>query len=192
MTEIFPVIIAACLVSNFVLEHLLGVDQVFAVSRTIETALGMALAILVVMPATTLSCFLVFQYLLSPLGLGYLQLPVFTMLILLTCILLRKVLQKFKPALHEKIAIFFPILLVNSALLGAALLAMKQDGGVLEILVFSLASAFGFGAILVIFSALRNNISAADVPTAFEGPAVLLITLGILSMSFMGFIGLSE
>lgn len=192
VTEIFPVIIAACLVNNLVLENLLGVNPLFAVSRAVETAMGMALAVLVVMPPATFACHLLHRFVLEPARLEYLALPLLVSLILICTRSIEGLLQKFRPSFHEAVSSYIPMLLVNAALLGAGLLATEQRDGLLSVLFFSFSTALGYAVILVVFSAARKRISFADVPDAFEGPAVLLVTLAIMSMAFMGFTGIAE
>jgi H+/Na+-translocating ferredoxin:NAD+ oxidoreductase subunit A len=190
VTELSLVFIAACLANNLVLDYLLGVSPVFAVSRKIETALGMSVAMLVVLPITSLFSYALDVYILRPLDLQFLQLLAFVLIISLLTLIIEKALEKFRPALHERTAVFFPLLLVNTALLGVALLNIQQSHGLIFSIFFGIGSAAGFGIVVVIFSALRQRIAVADVPLAFQGVSILLITLGILSMAFLGFTGI--
>lgn len=190
MTELLLVFVAACLANNLVLDHLLGVDPVFAVSRKIETAAGMAVAMLLILPIPTLLAYALADYILLPLHLEYLQLLGFVIIITLVSLIMEKILKEFRPELHEKIAVFLPLLLVNTALVGVALLNVQQNYGLIASLFFGAGSALGFAVIVLVFSALRERIDVADVPVAFRGASILLITLGILSMAFMGFTGI--
>lgn len=190
MIELFLVFIAACLANNLVLDYLLGVSPVFAVSRTVETAIGMSMAMLLILPVTTTSCYLLHILVLLPLRLEYLQLLAFVIITSFITLLVEKLIEKFRPALHDKIAVFIPLLMVNTALIGVALIDIQKHHGLLATLFFAVGSALGFGITVVIFSALRQRIVAADVPDAFQGASILLITLGIIAMAFMGFIGI--
>ncbi len=190
MSEIFPVILAACLVNNLVLENLLGVSAVHAVSRTVDTAAGMALALLIVLPVTTTSCYLAHHFLLVPARLEYLRLPIFVTLVVVSVYALKIVLERLRPSILTRIEVFFPLMLANSSLLGAALLVLENSPGPFAMLLQSIGTALGFGIILVLFAALRSNLAQADIPAPFDGPAILLVTLAILSMAFMGFSGL--
>lgn len=190
MTELFLIFIAACLANNLVLDHLLGIDPVIAVSRKIETATGMSVAMLIILPIPTLISYALAEYILIPLHLENLQLLGFVIIITLVALIMEKSLEKFRPDLHGKIAVFIPLLLVNTALLGVALLNVQQNHGLIASLFFGTGSALGFAIVVLIFSALRERIEVADVPVAFQGASILLITLGILSMAFMGFTGI--
>ncbi|MFT7458177.1 MAG: electron transport complex protein RnfA [Planctomycetota bacterium] len=191
MTELFLVFIAACLANNLILDHLLGISPVFAVSRSIETAIGMSMTMFLVLPVTTVFCYALNVFLLAPMELEFLQLLGFVIIVSLLSLFIEKLLQKCRPALHEKVTVFLPLLLVNVALVGVALLDVQEKHGFVASLFFGMGSALGFGIIVVIFTALRQRIVAADVPTPFQGVSILLITLGIISMAFMGFTGIA-
>ena len=192
MTELFLVFIAACLANNLILDHLLGVSPVFAVSRTIETAIGMSMAMLIVLPLTTLSCYALELLILSPLNLEFLRLIAFVITVTLVTFSVEKILKRIRPALHDKISVFIPLLLMNTSLVGVALLDIQQQNGVIVSLLFGMGTALGFGIIVLIFTALRQRIVVADVPIPFQGVSILLMTLGIISMAFMGFIGIAK
>ena len=169
---------------------MLGVSAMHAVSRSLESARDMALAILLVLPVSSLFCYLAFEYILIPVNLDFLRLPVFVLLIILCSSFLKHITMKFNPGLSKRVDVYLPLLMVNSSLLGAALLVIEETTGLMSTLAISIGSALGFGVVLIMFSAMRKNIERADTPTPFQGPAVLLITLAILSMAFMGFSGL--
>jgi len=192
VTELFLVFIAACLANNLILDHLLGVSPVFAVSRTIETAIGMSMAMLIVLPLTTLSCYALELLILSPLNLEFLRLIAFVITVTLVTFSVEKILKRIRPALHDKISVFIPLLLMNTSLVGVALLDIQQQNGVIVSLLFGMGTALGFGIIVLIFTALRQRIVVADVPIPFQGVSILLMTLGIISMAFMGFIGIAK
>lgn len=191
MTELFFVFIAACLANNLVLDYLIGLSPVFAVSRKIETAFGLSLAMLLITPLTSLLTFAVNFYILSPLNLQYLQLLMFVIIVSLTLFSVERLLKLSRPALHEQVSVFIPLLMVNTALIGAALLNIQANQGLPESLLFGIGSAIGFGIVLVILTSLRERIMVSDVPASFQGASILLITLGIISMAFMGFTGIS-
>ena len=156
MTELFLVFIAACLANNLILDHLLGVSPVFAVSRTIETAIGMSMAMLIVLPLTTLSCYALELLILSPLNLEFLRLIAFVITVTLVTLSVEKILKRIRPALHDKISVFIPLLLMNTSLVGVALLDIQQQNGVIVSLLFGMGTALGFGIIVLIFTALRQ------------------------------------
>ena len=192
MTELFFVFIAACLANNLVLDYLIGLSPIFAVSRKIETAFGLSLAMLLITPLTSLLTFAVNFYILSPLNLQYLQLLMFVIIVSLTLFSVERLLKLSRPALHEQVSVFIPLLMVNTALIGAALLNIQANQGLPESLLFGIGSAIGFGIVLIILTSLRERIMVSDVPASFQGASILLITLGIISMAFMGFTGISK
>ena len=191
MTELFLVFIAACLANNLVLDYLLGTSAVFAVSRKIETAIGLSIAMLVILPVTSMFTYAINLCILTPFDLEFLRLLFFVILDSLIVLLIEKILKKYWPILHEKTAVFIPILLVNTSLVGAVLINIQQNQGLITSLFFGIGSASGFGLVVVIFTALRDRIIVSDIPVAFQGASIMLITLGILSMAFMGFTGLA-
>jgi electron transport complex protein RnfA len=190
VTELFLVFIAACLANNLVLDYLLGLSPVFSVSRKLETAIGMSLAMFIMLPVTSLFTYLLDLVFLTPYKLEVLQLVSFVLIVTLLTLTIDRILQKFRPELHERTSVFIPLLLVNTSLIGVALINIQQNHGIIASVFFAMGSATGFGIVIVIFSALRERIVAADVPIAFQGISILLITLGILSMAFMGFTGI--
>jgi electron transport complex protein RnfA len=190
VTELFLVFIAACLANNLVLDYLLGLSPVFSVSRKLETAIGMSLAMFIMLPVTSLFTYLLDLVFLTPYKLEVLQLVSFVLIVTLLTLTIDRILQKFRPELHERTSVFIPLLLVNTSLIGVALINIQQNHGIIASVFFAMGSDTGFGIVIVIFSALRERIVAADVPIAFQGISILLITLGILSMAFMGFTGI--
>ena len=129
-------------------------------------------------------------YLLVPLRLEFLELISFVFIITVAILIAEKLLQRFKPAMHEKIAIFIPMTLVNCSALGIALLSVQQSYGFFGSLFFGLGSGVGFGLVIVTLSAIQERLEVAEVPKPFQGVAIVLITLGIISMAFMGFNGI--
>ncbi len=191
MNEIFLVFFAACLANNLILEYLLGLGPAFAVSRSIEAASGLSLSLLLLVPLTTLSTHLLNKFILIPFNLEYMQALAFVVCISFEILLLENVLRKYFAVLYQRIAVFFPLLLVNTSLLGIALVDTLVNQGVVTSIFFALGSAIGFALLVIPFSALRERIEYADVPFPFRGPSILLMTLGIISMAFMGFSGFS-
>lgn len=189
MNEQILILISAGLASNLVLDHMLGVDPVLAVSRRIKPSLNLSLLMLLVLPVTTTGTSLIYSHVLVPLDMVFLQVgaTVFctTLLILSTASLM----AKLKPHLYSRLELYIPILLVNCSVLGVALLDSVHPYGPVESTFFGLGSAIGFGIVIVLISAIRERIAVADVPARFRGTSILLITLGLMSMAFMGFNG---
>jgi len=192
MSELFLIIVGTGLAGNLVLEHMLGTDPVLAVSRESEPAANLSLLMLIVMPPASAITWLFRHYLLIPGEFLYLQPAVFVLLVTLVVVLAGILLKRFFPEIHSRIEPFIPLVLVNGAILGVALLNIRYEYNLITSFFFGLGAAAGFAVVLLAFTALRERLAADDVPAPFRGTAILMITLGILSMAFMGFNGLGS
>ena len=190
VAELGLLFVASVLVNNFVLSRFLGICPFLGVSKKIETAVGMGLAVVFVMTVASVVTWLVQHYLLDPLGLGYLQTIAFILVIASLVQLVEMVIQYASPALYQALGIFLPLITTNCAVLGLAVLNIQQDHTLVEAIVFSVGASLGFTLALVLFSGIREQLELADVPGPFRGTAVALITAGMLSLAFMGFAGL--
>lgn len=190
MAELGLLFVASVLVNNFVLSRFLGICPFLGVSKKIETAVGMGLAVVFVMTVASVVTWLVQHYLLEPLQLGYLQTIAFILVIASLVQLVEMVIQYASPALYQALGIFLPLITTNCAVLGLAVLNIQQDYSLVEAIVFSVGASLGFTLALVLFSGIREQLELADVPGAFRGTAVALVTAGMLSLAFMGFAGL--
>jgi len=190
MTEFALILVSTVLVNNFVLVKFLGLCPFMGVSRKLETATGMALATTFVLTLSSVCSYLANTYLLAPLGLEYLRTIMFILVIAAVVQVTEMVVHKTSPLLYQVLGIYLPLITTNCAVLGVALLNVQQEAGFLESATYGFGAAIGFSLILILFSAIRERIAAADVPTPFQGPAIALITAGLMSMAFMGFSGL--
>jgi electron transport complex protein RnfA len=190
MSDFILILAAAALVNNLALEHLLGICPLVAVSRKVEAAIGMACATAFVLPISTVSSQLLYQYLLEPLGVPYLHLPIFVLVTGAIVLLLGRWLPRIAPWLDTLIGVYLPFTLVNTTVLGVALLNLAGAHGLTGALAHGLGAGLGFGLVVVLLAALRERLTAADIPAPFQGAAIVMITLAILSMAFMGFTGL--
>ncbi len=190
MTEYALILISTVLVNNIVLVKFLGLCPFMGVSRKLETATGMALATTFVLTLSSVCSYLVNEFLLIPLGLEYLQTISFILVIAVVVQFTEMVVHKTSPVLYQVLGIFLPLITTNCAVLGVALLNVQQQHGFLESAVYGFGAAVGFSLVLVLFAAMRERINVADVPETFRGPAIALITAGLMSMAFMGFSGL--
>ena len=190
MTEIILLLISTILVNNFVLVKFLGLCPFMGVSGKLETAIGMSMATTFVLTLASLSSYLVEHYILLPLGIGYLRTLSFILVIAVVVQFTEMVIHKTSPLLYKVLGIFLPLITTNCAVLGVALLNVQQEFGFLQSAVYGFGAAVGFSMILILFAAMRERIVAADVPVAFRGPAIALITAGLMSLAFMGFSGL--
>ncbi|MBE0509867.1 MAG: electron transport complex subunit RsxA [Chromatiales bacterium] len=192
MTEFALILISTVLVNNFVLVKFLGLCPFMGVSRKLETATGMGLATTFVLTLSSVCSYLVNEFLLVPLGLEYLRTIAFIMVIAVVVQFTEMVVHKTSPLLYQVLGIFLPLITTNCAVLGVALLNVQAENGFLQSAVFGFGAAAGFSLVLVLFAAMRERIAVADVPVAFRGPAIALITAGLMSLAFMGFAGLVQ
>ncbi len=190
MAELILIFISAVFVNNFILSRFLGICPFLGVSKKVETAVGMSMAVIFVMTVASVITWILQYAVLNPLHLQYLQTIVFILVIAALVQFVEMVVQKTSPALYQALGIFLPLITTNCAVLGAAVLNIQKNYNFIEMLVFSIGSAVGFGVALTIFAGLREKMELADIPKVFKGTAISLITAGILSLAFMGFSGL--
>jgi len=189
MTELFLIVFAAALVNNFVLVQFLGLCPFLGASRRMDSALGMALATGLVLTLASGLSYLVEQYLLIPFGVEYLRLITFILVIGAAVQLTELGLRHTSPVLHRVLGIYIPLIASNCAVLGVALLNSTEQRNLLSALFYGAGAALGFGIVLTLLSGLRERLDSADVPAPFQGPAIALVTAGIMSMAFLGFSG---
>ncbi len=190
MEKLISLIFIYIFVENFVLQRFFGICPFLGVSRKMETAVGMSMAVVFVMTLATLVTWLVYTYVLLPLGLTYLQIVAFILVIAGLVQLVETVLRKISPTLYQGLGIFLPLITTNCAVLAVALLAVQYEFTLVEAVVFGFAAAVGFSMALIIMAGIRERLELAKVPDALQGTAVTLITAGILSLAFMGFKGM--
>ncbi len=190
MTDYALILISTILVNNIVLVKFLGLCPFMGVSRKLETAMGMGLATTFVLTLSSISSYLINEYLLAPLGIEFLRTISFIFVIAVVVQFTELVVHKTSPLLYQVLGIFLPLITTNCAVLGVALLNVQESHGFLESALYGFGAAIGFSLVLVIFAAMRERIAVADVPVAFQGAAIGLITAGLMSMAFMGFAGL--
>ncbi len=190
MSELALILVSTVLVNNFVLVKFLGLCPFMGVSRKIETATGMALATTFVLTLSSVCSYLANEYLLAPLGLEYLRTITFILVIAVVVQFTEMVVHKTSPLLYQVLGIFLPLITTNCAVLGVALLNVQEQHGFLESAVYGFGAAVGFSLVMILFAGIRERVAAADVPAAFQGSAIALITAGLMSLAFMGFSGL--
>jgi len=190
MTEYALILVSTVLVNNFVLVKFLGLCPFMGVSKKLETATGMALATTFVLTLSSVFSYLANEYLLAPLGLEYLRTITFILVIAVVVQFTEMVVHKTSPLLYKVLGIFLPLITTNCAVLGVALLNVQKDYGFIESAIYGFGAAVGFSLVLILFAAMRERITVADVPAPFRGPAIALVTAGLMSLAFMGFSGL--
>ena len=187
--EYLLIFVSAIFVNNIVLSQFLGICPFLGVSKKIDTALGMGMAVAFVLTISTTVTFLVQKYVLDPLSLQYLQTITFVLVIAALVQMVEIVLKKVSPVLYQSLGIFLPLITTNCAVLGVAILVIQKDFSLIESMVYSVATALGFALAFVVFAGLREQLSLVSVPKAMKGVAVVLVTAGLLSLAFMGFSG---
>ena len=190
MTEFLLLLIGTVLVNNFVLVKFLGLCPFMGVSSKLETAMGMSMATTFVLTLASASSYLVETYLLAPLGLSYLRTLAFILVIAVVVQFTEMVVHKTSPTLYRLLGIFLPLITTNCAVLGVALLNLTEQHNFMQSLIYGFGAALGFSLVLILFAAMRERLAAADVPAAFKGASIAMITAGLMSLAFMGFSGL--
>ncbi|MBO7070154.1 MAG: electron transport complex subunit RsxA [Bacteroidales bacterium] len=196
--EYFLIIISAIFVNNIVLAQFLGICPFLGVSNKLSTATGMSLAVTFVITLATLVTYLLNMYLLVPLKIEFLQTIAFILVIAALVQMVEIVLKKVSPALYQALGIFLPLITTNCAVLGVAITVVTKEfafvpGGTLNLaqaLVYAVATALGYGLAMIIFAGIREHLALSDVPKAFKGVPIALISVGILALAFMGFSGI--
>lgn len=191
MKHYLLLLLSTILVNNFVLVKFLGLCPFLGVSRRLQSAIGMGLATTFVLTLASVSSYLLYEYLLLPLNLQYLRTISFIVVIAVVVQFTEILLHKLSPTLHRLLGLYLPLITTNCAVLGVALLNIQAEHTFIESILFGIGTAMGFTLVLVLFAALRERIDVADVPVPFQGASIGLITAGLMSMAFMGFIGLA-
>lgn len=197
--EFLLIIISAIFVNNIVLAQFLGICPYLGVSNKLSTATGMSGAVCFVITLATFVTYLLNKYLLMPFNLGFLQTIAFILVIAALVQMVEIVLKKIAPSLYQALGIFLPLITTNCAVLGVAITVVTKEFtfgqashmlGLGEAMVYAFATSLGYGLAMVLFAGLREHLALNDVPKAFKGIPIALVTVGILAMAFMGFSGL--
>ncbi len=183
-------IVGAILVNNILLAKFLGNCPFLGVSRRMDTATGMSMAVIFVMTMAGMITWLVQYYILEPLDIEYLQTIAFILVIAALVQLVEIVMQKSLPALYRALGIFLPLITTNCAVLGVAIININEEYNFLDTIIFSFASAVGYSLALVLFAGIRERFALARIPKVFDGTAIGLVTAGFLALAFSGFAGL--
>lgn len=190
MVELLLILISAVFVNNFVLARFLGICPFLGVSKKVETAIGMGMAVIFVMTVASVVTWFIQYLVLIPFGIEYLQTIAFILVIASLVQLVEMVIQKTSPVLYQSLGIFLPLITTNCAVLGVAVLNIQKSYSFIESVVFALGAGLGFTLAMVLFAGLRERLELCPVPKSFRGTAIALVTAGLLSLAFMGFAGL--
>lgn len=197
--EYIIIIISAIFVNNIVLAQFLGICPFLGVSNKLSTAAGMSGAVVFVIALSTLVTYLLQYYVLVPLGIEFMQTVAFILVIAALVQMVEIILKKISPSLFQALGIFLPLITTNCCVLGLAIIVVAKEfsfGGephmlnLAESVAYATASAVGYGFALIIFAGLREQLELNNVPKAFKGTPIALITASILALAFMGFAGL--
>lgn len=190
MQEMAIILLSAVLVNNFVLVQFLGLCPFMGVSNKLDTAIGMSSATTFVLTLAAMSSYLVNTWILAPLGLEYLKTIAFILVIAVVVQFTKMFIEKSSPLLYRVLGVFLPLITTNCAVLGVALQNIAKAHSFLQSTLYGFGAAVGFSLVLILFSAMRERLAVADIPEPFRGPAIGMITAGLMSLAFMGFGGL--
>ncbi len=190
MTHYLLLIISAVFVNNILLARFLGNCPFMGVSKKLDSAIGMGLAVIFVLTVAGAVTWLISNFILLPLQIGYLRTIAFILVIAALVQFVEMVIQKTSPALYQSLGLYLPLITTNCAVLGVAIINIDEGYNFLEALVFSAASAAGFALALIIFAGMREQLALSDIPKPFQGMPIALISAGLLSLAFFGFMGL--
>ena len=183
------IIIVAIFVNNVVLAQFLGICPFLGVSKKVDTASGMGMAVTAVLVVATIVTYLIQVYVLNAFGLEYLQTIAFILVIAALVQMIEIILKKTMPALYQALGVFLPLITTNCCILGVAILVIQKEYDLLEGIIYALSTGLGFLLAMVLFAGLREQLDLADVPKPFRGVPIALVTASLLAMAFMGFSG---
>ncbi|MGN8630543.1 electron transport complex subunit RsxA [Blautia sp. HCP3S3_G3] len=190
MKELLVILISSALVNNVVLSQFLGLCPFLGVSKKIETAAGMGGAVICVITLSSFVTGLIYKFILVPTGLEYLQTIVFILIIAALVQFVEMFLKKCIPSLYQALGVYLPLITTNCAVLGVALNNVQDNYSILEGTVNGFATAVGFTIAIVLMAGIREKIEYNDIPKAFQGFPVVLLTAGLMAIAFFGFSGL--
>ena len=188
--ELLAISLGAILANNFIFSQFLGICPFLGVSKKVDTAVGMGIAVTFVMGLASAVCFFVNNLILVPLGLEYMQTVAFILVIASLVQFIEMFLQKAMPALYTALGVYLPQITTNCAVLGVVLLNVQGGNNFIESVVYGITGGIGFLLAIVLFASIRERLVFADYPKSFEGFPIALVTAGLMALAFMGFSGL--
>ena len=190
ITNLLAITLGAILANNFIFSQFLGICPFLGVSKKVDTAVGMGVAVTFVMGLASAITWLVNTFILIPLDLGYMQTVAFILVIASLVQFIEMFLQKSMPTLYTALGVYLPLITTNCAVLGVALLNIQNNYNFIESVVYGITGGLGFLLAIVLFASIRERLVFAEYPKAFEGFPIALITAGLMALAFMGFSGL--
>ncbi|OQA02381.1 MAG: Electron transport complex protein RnfA [Bacteroidetes bacterium ADurb.Bin408] len=188
--DLIKIIILALFVNNVVLAQFLGICPFLGVSNKVGTSIGMGAAVIFVMALANLVTFLIYNFVLAPLGIQFMQTITFILVIASLVQIVEIILKKSAPALYQALGIYLPLITTNCAVLGIAILAITKNYNLLQSVIYASSTAVGFTIALVLLAGIREQIEITGYPKGMKGFPLSLITASLLSLAFMGFSGL--
>lgn len=190
LKDLLVILIASSLVNNVVLSQFLGLCPFLGVSKKTETATGMGVAVIFVITLASAVAGAIYQFILVPFDIAYLQTIVFILVIAALVQFVEMFLKKFIPGLYQSLGVYLPLITTNCAVLGVALTNVQKNYGILTGVVNGFATAVGFTISIIILAGIREKIKYNDVPESFQGMPIVLVTAGLMAIAFCGFSGL--
>ena len=190
MQTLLLIAIGSAIVNNVVLSQFLGICPFLGVSKKTETAAGMGGAVIFVITISSFVTSLIYKFILIPTGTQYLQTIVFILVIAALVQIVEMFLKKFVPSLYNALGVYLPLITTNCAVLGIALSNVQNEYTILESIVNGFGSAVGFAISITILAGIREKLEYSDIPEAFKGTPIVLITSGLMAIAFFGFAGL--
>lgn len=189
--EYVAILVSAILVNNFVLSRFLGICPFLGVSKQVETAFGMGMAVTFVMTLSSIITYILQKAVLDPMGLQYLQTIAFILVIASLVQLVEMFVKKASPGLYEALGVYLPLITTNCAVLGLAILNIQAEYTLFKTIVHAIGAAVGFTLAIVLFAGIRERLALADVPESLKGFPIALITASLMAIAFLGFSGFS-
>ena len=190
MQELLLIAIGSALVNNVVLSQFLGLCPFLGVSKKVETSAGMGAAVIFVITLASAVAGAIYQFVLVPFDIAYLQTIVFILVIAALVQFVEMFLKKFIPGLYQSLGVYLPLITTNCAVLGVALTNVQKNYGILTGVVNGFATAVGFTISIVILAGIREKLTYNDIPESFQGMPIVLVTAGLMAIAFCGFSGL--
>ena len=188
--ELLAITLGAILANNFIFSQFLGICPFLGVSKKVDTAVGMGVAVTFVMGLASAITWLVNTFILIPFDLGYMQTVAFILVIAALVQFIEMFLQKSMPSLYTALDVYLPLITTNCAVLGVALLNIQNNYNFISSVVYGITGGLGFLLAIVLFASIRERLVFADYPKSFEGFPIALVTAGLMALAFMGFSGL--
>ncbi len=192
LTAAFYIVLSAIITNNYVLSKFLGICPFLGVSKKLDNAMGMSVAVIIVMVVATAVTWPIQTYILDKNGIGYMQTIVFILVIAALVQLIEIFLKKYIPSLHKALGIYLPLITTNCAVLGVCVLNIDNEYNFLQSILNSFGSGVGFTVAMFLFAGVRSKIETNDYPEAFKGIASTLVAASITSLCFLGFSGMLE